>query len=116
MKHRSKKKKLSLKRDQRQALLKSLAQALILKEKITTTEAKAKALKPVVEKMITRAKKQDLNSIRFLRRYLSSDAIKKLQTLTRQRYSQRQGGYLRITKLPLRQHDNAKMAIISFVE
>lgn len=116
MKHRSKKKKLSLKGYQGKALLKSLAQSLILKEKIITTEAKAKTLKPVVEKMITRAKKQDVASIRLLRGCLSLAAVKKLQALSRQRYAKRQGGYLRITKLPPRPHDNAKMAIISFLE
>lgn len=116
MKHGSKKTSLSLKKDQRKALLKAQAEALILREKIRTSQGKAKALRPWLEKMVTRAKKQDLASLRVLRRYLSLKAVKKLQTLSRQRYQNRAGGYLRIIKLPPRQHDQAAMVMISFVE
>lgn len=116
MKHRCKTTSLSLKKDQRQALFKAQAEALILCEKITTSQAKAKALRPRIEKMVTRAKKQDLASLRVLRRCLSLKAVKKLQALSRQRYQNRAGGYLRIIKLPPRQHDQAAMVMIGFVE
>ena len=81
MRHQSNKKILSLRYDQRRSLLKSLAQSLILHEKLTTTETKAKTIKPIVEKMITRAKKQDISAIRLLRRSLSEVAVKKLMKL-----------------------------------
>lgn len=116
MKHCSKTISLSLKKDQYKALLKAQAEALILHEKITTTQAKAKVLKPWLEKMVTRAKKSDLTSLRLLRRSLSQNAVKKLLGFARQRYQDRPGGYLRIIKLPPRQHDQAAMAVISFVE
>lgn len=116
MRHCSKIKKLSLKRDQRQALLKSLAEALIFKEKIKTSQAKARALKPFFEKLVTRAKKQDLSGLRFLRRTLSQTAVNKLRLLTRQRFGTRQGGYLRMVKLPRRPRDNAALVVISFSE
>ena len=116
MRHLSNIKKLSLKKDQRKALLKSLAESLITHEKIKTTKAKAKALRPLMEKMITRAKNLDLASMRFLRRSLSLACVKKLRTLARQRYNNRQGGYLRMIKLPPREADNSEMVIMSFVE
>ena len=116
MKHISSIKKLSRKRDQRKALLKTQAESLILKERIKTTETKAKVLKPFVEKLMTQAKKQNLPSLRVLKQSLSSQAVAKIRLLARQRYQGRQGGYLRIVKLPSRVHDSAKMAIISFVE
>lgn len=115
MRHQSNKKILSLRYDQRRALLRSLAQSLILQEKLTTTETKAKTIKPIVEKMITRAKKQDLSAIRILRRSLSETVVKKLMKLA-QRYAVRPGGYLHLVKLPSRLQDAAPQALITFVE
>lgn len=106
--------KFGRKKDQRKALLRSLAQALILHEKITTTEAKAKELKVFIAKIITKAKKQTLASRRNLLKLFSYDIIKKLDELGR-KYADRKGGYTRIVKLMPRQTDSAKIARIEFV-
>jgi large subunit ribosomal protein L17 len=115
MKKRKKKRELSRKRDQRKALLKSLAQSLILKEKIKTTQAKAKELRPFVEKMITKSKKGDLSSIRYLTRFFSKETVKKLINEIGPRYKDRPGGYTRIVKLGQRKSDGAQIAIIELV-
>jgi len=108
--------KLSRKRKQRKALLRSLARALFLKEKIKTTEAKAKEVRPFAEKLITKAKKGDLSSRRILLRYFSKDLVKKLVDEIGPRYKERKGGYTRIIKLGPRQSDGARMAIIELVK
>lgn len=107
--------KLSRKRNQRKALLRTLARALFLREKIKTTEAKAKELRSFAEKMVTRAKKGDLNSLRILAKYFSKDLVKKLVVEIGPRYKERKGGYTRIIKLGPRKDDGAKMAIIELV-
>ena len=108
--------KLSRKRDQRKALLKSLARALFLTEKIKTTEAKAKELRPFAEKIITTAKKQDLSSRRILVKYFSKDLAKKIVDQICLKYKNRKGGYTRIIKLGPRKDDGARMAIIELVK
>ncbi len=108
--------KLSRKKDQRKALLKSLARSLILYGRIKTTEAKAKELRPFVEKQITRAKKGDLASQRLLAKFFSKTVVKKLVDEIGPRYKTRKGGYTRIIKLGPRKTDSAKMAIIEFVK
>ncbi len=115
MKKLKKGRKFHRKRDQRKALLKSLANNLILKEKIATTEAKAKELRPFVEKLITKSRKPDLSTIRHLTGYLSERARKKIIEQIGPRYQGRRGGYTRIVKLAPRQADGAKMAIIELV-
>ena len=89
---------------------------MILHEKMVTTETKAKVVRSLVEKMVTHAKKQDVATIRLLRRSLSDVAVKKLFRLTNQRYMNRAGGYIRLIKLPARIHDAASQAIVSFTE
>ena len=116
MKHGKKGRKLGRQRNQRRALLKTLAANLILKEKITTTEAKAKELRPYVEKLITRSKQNDLSSIRYLARYLPKKARQKITKEIGPRFQKRAGGYTRITKLGSRQTDGAKMAVIELVK
>jgi len=116
MKKQKKGRKLSLKRDQRKALLKSLTTALILKEKIKTTEAKAKELSKLIEKLITKAKKGDLASIKLLNNFLAPQIVKKLITKIASEYKERKGGYTRIIKLEPRKSDAAKMAIIELVK
>lgn len=116
MRKRKKGRKLSRKRDQRKALLKAEATALFLKEKIQTTEAKAKELAPFVEKQITKAKIGNLSAIRQLARYFSKKIIKKLFEEIGPRYKERKGGYTRIIKLGPRKSDGAKMAIIELVK
>ncbi len=116
MRKRKKGRKLSRKRNQRRALLKSLARELFLKEKIKTTETKAKELLPYIEKKITRAKIGDLSSRRILGREFSPEVVKKLINEITPRYKERKGGYARIIKLGPRKSDGAKMAIIELVK
>jgi len=115
MRKRKRGRKLSRKRDQRKALLRSVAAALILDEKIKTTEAKAKEISGLVEKFITRAKKKDLSSRRILFQYFSPRVVKKLTEELASRYKGRSGGYTRIRKLGPRKTDGAKMAIIELI-
>lgn len=107
--------KLSREKDQRKALLKSLARAIFLHEKIKTTEAKAKEASMFAEKCITRAKKGDLSSRRILAKYFSKDLVKKIVDEIAPKYKDRKGGYTRIIKLGPRKSDGAKMAIIELV-
>jgi large subunit ribosomal protein L17 len=116
MKHGSRNRKLGRKLGQRKALLKILAANLILAEKIKTTEAKAKELRPFIERLITKSKSNNLSSVRYLSRYLSEKARKKIVDKIGPRYKERPGGYTRIVKLFPRKTDNAKMAIIELVE
>ena len=121
MRKRKRGRKLSRKRDQRKALLKALASALLLNEKIKTTEAKAKEVSSLVEKFITQAKKGDLASRKLLAKYLgggrvaSKKIVKKLMEEIAPRYKERKGGYTRIIKLGPRKSNGAKMSIIELV-
>lgn len=116
MRHRKKGKTLDRKRDPRKALMRSLATNLILHEKIKTTEAKAKAVKPIVEKLITKGKAGDLHARRELLKYLYvENAVKKILEDLSPRYKERKGGYTRIVKLGNRQGDAAKIVQIEFV-
>ena len=116
MRHRKTTPKLGRSAAQRRALLKNLANSLILYERIQTTEAKAKALKPYLEKMITRAKVDNLHNRRQLLKVLpTKNAVKKMFEVIGPKYQNRRGGYLRIVKLEPRQGDAAKMAVIKFV-
>jgi large subunit ribosomal protein L17 len=116
MRKRKKGRKLNRKKDQRSALLKSLAAALILKEKIRTTEAKAKEISSFVEKKITKAKAGNLASRRFLARFFTDKVVKKLVDELAPRFKERKGGYTRIIKLGQRKADAARMAIIELVK
>ena len=117
MKKQKKGRKFSRKRDQRFALLRSLATALILKEKIKTTEAKAKELRSFAEKQITLAKKENLISARrLLARNFSEKTVKKMVDEISPRYKTRSGGYTKIIKLGPRKTDGAKMAVIELVK
>jgi len=101
---------------QRRAFMKGLAQNLIIKEKIQTTDARAKAIRGPVEKLVTLARRQDLPSLRLLLSRLPKKAAMKLYYEIAPRYKGRAGGYLRIKKLAiLRKRDSAKQAIIEFV-
>lgn len=116
MRHHNKNRKFGRETGQRHALLRSLARSLILRGRIRTTEAKAKSLRPVVEKMITAARRGDLAARRLAAARLASPAATKvlLETIA-PRYASRAGGYTRIVKLPPRTVDRAKMALIEFV-
>lgn len=115
MLHHKKKRKFGRVRSQRTALIKSLASSLIDKESIQTTEAKAKELRPVVEKLVTKAKKNDLSSRRVLISRVGESASKKLIDDIAPKYKDRNGGYTRVTKLETKRSDAAKMAQIEFV-
>jgi len=117
MRHRKKNKTLSRKDGARTALMRSLATSLVLYEKIKTTEAKARVLRPYVEKMITLGKKNTLHARRQLlaKLYIES-AVKKVLDELSPRMKDRKGGYLRIIKLGKRQGDGAEMVRIEFVE
>lgn len=116
MRHKKKGKILGRKIGPRKALLRELSANLILNEKITTTHAKAKALRPTVERLITRAKKDNIDNYRKINAYLQNrEATKKLLTQIGTRYNQRPGGYTRIIKTGQRRGDAAQMAVIEFV-
>lgn len=116
MRKRKKGRKFSLKRDQRKALLKSLAAALLTQEKIKTTEAKAKEISGFTEKFITKAKKGDIATRRFLAKFFSKKITKKLIEEIAPRYKERKGGYTRIVKLGKRKSDGANLSIIELVK
>jgi large subunit ribosomal protein L17 len=115
MRHRKKIKKLGRKKKQRKALFKSLANQLLKHEKIKTTESRAKELRPQIEKLITKAKKNDLSSRRYLARFLKKNIVKKLAEEIAPRYKDRAGGYTRITKAKKRKGDASETAIIELV-
>ena len=97
-------------------MMANLVSSLIAAEGITTTEAKAKALRPVAEKVITKAKKGGLHNHRQVVAYLNDKEIAaKLFEDVGPRYAERNGGYTRILKLGPRQGDNASMARIELV-
>lgn len=108
--------KIGRNREQRKALLRSLSNDLITRGSITTTEAKAKALKPFVERMVTHAKKGSLASRRYVLRFLTQGATHKLFDEIAPSYADRVGGYTRIIKAPVRTSDVSKMAIIELVK
>lgn len=107
---------MSLKRGQRKSFIKILMHNLIMEKRIETTEARAKEIKPRVEKLITIAKKNDLSSLRLLMRRIPKDAAYKLYHEIAPQYKERRGGYLRVIKTSVvRKRDAAKKAIIEFV-
>ncbi|MFJ6214382.1 50S ribosomal protein L17 [Streptomyces sp. NPDC092296] len=98
-------------------LLAGLARELFLHGRITTTEAKARRVRPVAERLITKAKKGDLHNRRLVRQTITDVSV--LHTLFTEiapRYENRPGGYTRITKIGPRRGDNAPMAVIELVE
>jgi len=118
MRKRVKKKTLHRDMAHRKSLLKTLSTQLIIHEQITTTQAKAKFLRPHVEKLITKAKKgNDFNNVKYMKKMLTTaDAIEKMLADVGPRNKKRPGGYTRIIKVGNRQGDNAPMAKIELVE
>lgn len=97
-------------------IMANLATDLFMHERVTTTEAKAKALRPVAEKLITKARKGDLHSRRVVLKTIHDKAaVARLFEEVAPRYEDRQGGYIRITKLGPRRGDGAEEAIIELV-
>ncbi len=116
MRHKSKTKTLDRKKAPREALLRGLATSMIIYEKIKTTKAKAKAVKPLVERLITTAKVNDLHTRRQLLKVLyHKKAVAKALEVLGPRYKERKGGYTRITAVGQRAGDGAEMVQIEFV-
>lgn len=117
MKHHKTGRTLGRKKGQRTALLRALARSLVLHEKITTTVARAKELRPFVEEMVTRSKRADIASRRFVSARLgnSVEATKKMHDTLATRYATRPGGYTRIVKLGPVGKRAVDSAIIEFV-
>ena len=95
--------------------MKSLTYALIKSGKIRTTEAKAKELKPMIEKLVTRAKSDTVSNRRIITAKVGEKEARNLIAKIAPKYGKRAGGYTRITKLPARKTDGSKMAVIEFV-
>jgi large subunit ribosomal protein L17 len=117
MRHAKQRHKLSRDTAHRKSLLKNLSRELIEHERIRTSQAKAKAVKPEVEKMITLAKRGDLHARRLLLSRLGQDKfiVHKLVEEIAPRYSERPGGYTRIIKLGPRRSDSTEMVFIELV-
>lgn len=116
MRKRNKKlKTFSRPKNQRVALFRTLASSLFLIGKIKTTEAKAKELRSIAEKYITRAKEANMASKRVLAKSLSLKVVAKLTDEIAPKYSDRSGGYTRVIKTIPRKSDSAKMAIIELI-
>lgn len=117
MQHSQNKRTFGRKRDQRIAFMRSLAEALILREKILTTEARAKELRPFVEGLITSAKSGTLAARRNVISKLGGreKIAKKLFEVISPRFKDRKGGYTRVTKVVKRSSDGRKSAVIELV-
>lgn len=116
MKHLKKGRKFGLIRGKRRAFLRILMHNLIMEEKISTTEARAKEIRPKVEKLITLAKKNNLASLRLLMSRIPKASAYKLFHEIAPKYKDRKGGYLRIQKTTeLRKRDGSRKVIIEFV-
>jgi large subunit ribosomal protein L17 len=116
MQKRAKGRKLHRETGQRKALLKTLASSLVLREKIETTEAKAKELSSFIEKKITKAKLGTLAARREMARFFAPKIVKKLMDEIAPLYKNQQGGYTRIIKTGPRSSDGSKMAIMELLK
>lgn len=117
MRHQHGVKKLNRNGAHRRALLRNLAIALFRHEQIQTTKAKAVALRPFAERLITLAKRGDLHARRLAARHVhDNEILAKLFDTLGERYRTRQGGYTRIFKLGVRRGDNGMMTLIELVD
>jgi large subunit ribosomal protein L17 len=117
MRHRVGHRKLQRTSSHRAALFRNMAAALIKHEQITTTTAKAKELRPYVEKLVTLAKRGGLSNRRLAQSRLMDDAqLTKLFDVLGPRYASRNGGYTRVMKAGFRFGDNAPVGVIEFVD
>ncbi len=116
MRHRKGGFKLQRNPSARRALLRGLTTNVILRDRVVTTVTKAKAVKPVVEKMITLAKRDTLHSRRQAAAFLNTPgAVKKLFDTLGPRFAQRNGGYTRVVRLGPRKGDGAELALIELL-
>ena len=117
MRHASGYRRLNRTHEHRAAMFSNMAGSLVVHEQIKTTLPKAKELRPIVEKMVTLARRGDLHARRLLASRLKDEAaVTKLIDVLGPRYASRQGGYLRVLKAGFRYGDMAPMAIIEFVD
>lgn len=116
MKHLRKHRKFGRPADFRKAFLWNLVNALVMKERIKTTEARAKEIRSFVEKAISRAKNDTLANRRLLLRRYNPKTVNKLFLNLGPRFKERNGGFCRIMKLELRKNDGAKMVLIELVK
>jgi len=120
MRHRVKGKKLGRDTSHRKALRKNLATSLIKDDELVTTVAKAKYLRPYIERLVTKAKnysESEFNTRKYLSAKLFGDGtVEKLVNEIAPRYKSRKGGYTRVIRLGNRSGDNSMLARISFVE
>jgi large subunit ribosomal protein L17 len=116
MRHRKTGKILDRAKAPREALLRHLASSVILYEKVRTTSAKAKSVRPLVEKAITKGKKDTLaNRRQLLSFFYTEHPVKKIFEVLGPRYQERKGGYTRITKLGHRAQDGADVVLIELL-
>ena len=116
MRHQKKGRKFGRIKGRRKSFLKILMHNLIMENSIQTTEARAKEIRPKVEKLITIAKRGDLASLRLLLKRVPKDSAYKLYNEIGPRYKDRNGGYLRIVKTAdTRKRDGASKVLIEFV-
>lgn len=116
MRHRKAGNKLGRNTSHRRALLRNLVTSILVEDRVETTLAKAKAVRPLVEKMITLGKKGDVHSRRQALAYMMTDeSVTRLFATVAPRYTDRQGGYLRIVKAGFRQGDGGEKAIIELL-
>lgn len=121
MKHKKAGRKFGRVKSQREAMLGALMGSLIMHEKITTTEAKAKEVKSKIDRVVNKTKSSNESKekkvavIRDLRKNLSNEAVKKLTGDFSKKFEGRNSGYTRVVKLPSRKSDGSKMAVIEFV-
>ncbi len=117
MYHGRAKRRFNRTHEHRKAMFMNLSQALIKHEQITTTLPKAKDLRPVVEKLVTLAKRGDLHARRqAIAQIKDVELVRKLFDVLAPRYDERHGGYTRVLKAGFRYGDNAAMAVIEFVD
>ncbi|WP_421723942.1 50S ribosomal protein L17 [Bauldia sp.] len=117
MRHRKSGRKLSRTSSHRKAMFANMAASLIKHEQIVTTLPKAKDLRPVVEKLVTLAKRGDLHARRqAIAQLRDLGSVKKLFETLGPRYKERNGGYTRVLKAGFRYGDNAPVAVIEFVD
>ena len=117
MRHAKAGRRLGRKTSHRIAMFRNMVTSFFNHEKITTTDSKAKELRPIAEKLITLAKRGDLHARRLAASYIrDTKTVAKLFTQIAPRYQERDGGYTRIIKLGIRPGDNAEISIIELVE
>ena len=117
MAYHKRKRKFGRTRDQRKQLMRSLARSVILHERVQTTEARAKSIRPYVEKIVTKAADNTLATRRLLLSRFNNDkaVVDKLLHTLGPKYKEQKGGYTRITKVESRQGSGRTVAVIEFV-